>query len=128
MSEQAPYGWCVVANVAEEIPFGEGGAEVRHGLKHFSAGAKVWVLPPQWGDGWEQAIVVGRHRGAQRLVRMVVPMRHLTNFRVREVYSPAVWRELSQPWKPRGNHPIQLWASQEEADTAVAALQERLRQ
>ncbi|WP_277750714.1 hypothetical protein [Nonomuraea polychroma] len=36
-----------------------------------------------------------------------------------------MWRALSRPWKPRGGHPIGLWASQEEAEAAVAALQVR---
>jgi hypothetical protein len=42
--------FCMVANVAEETAHGEGGLELRQGLRHFAAGAKVWVLPPQWGD------------------------------------------------------------------------------
>jgi hypothetical protein len=37
--------FCVVANVAQETASGEGGLEVRAGVRHFAAGAKVWVLP-----------------------------------------------------------------------------------
>jgi hypothetical protein len=116
------FAWCVVANVTERIPHGEGGREIRRGLRHFTAGARLWVLPPQWGDGWENAIVVGRHRGSRRYIRMVVPLRHVTSFRVRAVYSPAVFRELTRPWAPRGDHPIGLWDSREHAEQAVAAL------
>src|SRR4051794_28462042 len=61
-SEAEVLAWCVVANVAQQMTFGED-AEPRRGLKHFSAGAKLWVLPPQWGDGGKHVIVVGRHRG-----------------------------------------------------------------
>jgi hypothetical protein len=43
--------FCVVANIAEETAHGEGGLELRRGVKHFPPGAKVWVLPLQWGDG-----------------------------------------------------------------------------
>jgi hypothetical protein len=43
--------FCFAANVAEETASGEGGLEVRPGLRHFRPGTKVWVLPPQWGDG-----------------------------------------------------------------------------
>ena len=41
---------CVVANVAGETAHGKGGLDIHQGLQHFAAGAKVWVLPPQWGD------------------------------------------------------------------------------
>jgi hypothetical protein len=57
------------------------------------------VLPPQWGDGGEQVIVAGYHRGTRGrgLVRMVVPRRRLTAFRVQAVYSPAIALELNRP-------------------------------
>lgn len=112
--------WCVVANVAREVPFGPGGVEIRRGTKHFSPGAKVWVLPAQWGDGGDQVFVVARHRGSRRYVRMVVPSRRLTGFRVQGVYSPAVLRELTRPWQPRGDRPVGLWKTKEQAERAVA--------
>ena len=113
--------WCVVANVAAETAHGEGGQEIHKGLKHFAPGAKVWVLPPQWGDGGENLFVVGRHRGRGpgRLARMVVGRHHLADFRVRGVYSPAVHRELTRPWKHWGDHPLRLWESREQAERAV---------
>jgi hypothetical protein len=114
-------GWCVVANVAEQTVQGED-HEVRRGVKHFAPGAKVWVLPPQWGDGGEQVCVVGRHRGRGRhgLIRMVMPRRHLTNFRVRGVYSPAVHMQLTRPWQ-RGkfDHPVNQWGSRADAERAM---------
>jgi hypothetical protein len=120
-SDAEVLAWCVVANVAAETSHGEGGQEVRRGLKHFAPGAKVWVLPPQWGDGGESVFVVGRHRGRGRgrLARMVVARHHLVNFRVRGIYSPAVHRELTQPWKQQGDHSLCLWKSQEEAERAT---------
>ena len=57
---------------------------------------KLWVLPPQWGDGGEDLLVAGRHRGRRGgYVRMVVPRRHMENFRVRGIYDPAVMRVLT---------------------------------
>jgi hypothetical protein len=115
--------WCVVANVAVETFQGEGGLEVRQGLKHFAPGAKVWVLPPQWGDGGESVFVIGHHRGRGqgRLARMVVGRHHLSDFRVRGVYSPAVHRELIQPWKHKywEDRSLRLWESREEAERAA---------
>ena len=75
-------GFCVVANVAAETASGEGGLDVRAGVRHFTADAKVRVLPPQWGDGGHQVIVAGYHRGTygrRGLARMVMPRRHLTS-------------------------------------------------
>ncbi|MET8764290.1 hypothetical protein [Lentzea sp. NPDC004782] len=98
-------GWCVVANVAAVD------------LKHFSAGTKLWVLPPQWGDGGQDLVVVGRHRGSPGPVsQMVVPRVHLTNFRVRGVYQPAVHRQLTKPLRRKE---LGQWASKEEAEKVV---------
>jgi hypothetical protein len=121
MDDGALLAWCVVANVLAETARGEGGQDVRPGLKHFAPGAKMWVLPPQWGDGGEKVMVIGRHRGRGqgRLARMVVGRHQLAGFRVRGVYSPAVHRELVRPWKPWGDHPLKLWDSRDEAEQSA---------
>ncbi|GAA2794514.1 SCO4402 family protein [Crossiella cryophila] len=133
MGEVVPLGvaagllaWCVVANVAAETAHGPGGQEIRQGLKHFAPGAKVWVLPPQWGDGGDNVMVIGRHRGRGpgRLTRMVVARVHLTDFRVQGVYRAAVHRELIRPWQtdPYWNwaEPFRQWESREEAEQIAA--------
>ncbi|MEV6237751.1 hypothetical protein [Lentzea sp. NPDC051838] len=98
-------GWCVVANVAATD------------LVHFSPGTKLWVLPPQWGDGGQDVVVVGRHRGSPGPVsQMVVPRVHLTNFRVRGVYQPAVHRQLTKAMKRKE---LRQWESREEAEKVV---------
>jgi hypothetical protein len=107
-----PLAWCVVANVAREIPSGPGGLEIRRGTRHFSPGTKVWVLPPRWGDGAERLVVIGRHRGSRRHVRMVMPRRHLTGFRAQGIYSPTAFRRLTE-WGP-------LWKSREQAEYIAA--------
>jgi anti-sigma regulatory factor (Ser/Thr protein kinase) len=117
--------FCVVANVAAETAAGEGGLEVRAGVRHFAAGAKVWVLPPQWGDGGDQVIVAGHHRGTRGrrgLARMVMPRRHLTGFRVQGVYSPAVIRALTRPLTELGSdHAPRLWATRQQTEDTAAA-------
>ncbi|GAA2794523.1 SCO4402 family protein [Crossiella cryophila] len=129
MSEVVDAGllaWSVVANVAAETTHGPGGQENRQGLKHFSPGTKVWVLPPQWSDGAECLMVVGRHRGRGpgRLARMVVARVYLVNFRVQGVYREAVHRELVRPWQPTPHRhwdgPLRQWGSREEAEAAAA--------
>ena len=120
-----PSGFCVVANVAGETASGEGGLDVRAGARHFAPGAKVRVLPPQWGDGGHQVIVAGHHRGTRGrrgLARMVLPRRHLTGFRVQGVYSPAVIRALTRPLTGLGlDHAPRLRATRQQAEDAAAA-------
>ena len=102
--EEAPPGrqpgpvWCVVANVVAERPYGEGGKETRRGTKHFAPGARLYCLPPLWGDGYEKINVVGRHRGSHRYVTMVVRSRWLTNWRAALVHSPHVVAALAGHW------------------------------
>jgi hypothetical protein len=76
--------FCVMANILEETAHGEGGLELRRGVRHFPPGAKVWVLPPQWGDGGDQLVIAAHHRGThgRGFARMVLARRHLTGFRV----------------------------------------------
>ena len=108
---EAPLAWCVVANVSPETAHGEAGMELRRGLKHFKAGAKVWVLPAQWGDGGERLVVIGHHRANHvKYLSLVVERRHLENFRVRGVYSPAVLRRLDQR---------SCWEDRESAESAA---------
>jgi len=93
--ESALLAYGVAANVRREVARGEAGLDIQRGTKHFAAGAKVWVLPPHWGDGGEQVVVVGRHRGSRGpYVKMVLPADRLKNFRVQGVYSPALLAAL----------------------------------
>jgi hypothetical protein len=87
--------WCVVANVVYERNYGPGGLEKRRGTKHFAAGAKVYCVQFFWDGGDDNVEVVGRHRGSQRYVKMVIRTEWLTNYRVELVYSPAVIRGLT---------------------------------
>ena len=115
--------FCVAANIMEETAHGEGGLELRRGVRHFPPGAKVWVLPPQWGDGADQLIIAGYHRGThgRGFTRMVLARRHLTGFRVQGVYSPALIRALTRPLSELGrDHAPRLWQTRHEAGQAAA--------
>jgi hypothetical protein len=114
----SPSVWCVAANVAEEQPFGPGGQEIRRGTKHFAPHAKVYCFPAQWGDGYQDIRVVGRHRASHRYVTMVIPSKRLTNWRAELVYSPHVIKELAGYWD--GTH-----ASKEIAESIAQMCRER---
>lgn len=110
-------GWAVVANVARTTHQGPE-SEESSGTRHFSGGTKVWVMPPQWGDGGDSLMVIGKHRGHKGgFTRLVLPRRHLENFRVRAVYSAAVHAQMCRPW--RDSEPRQ-WSSREEAEEHAA--------
>lgn len=84
--------WCLVANV-RDYPVDELFNVIkkeRRGTKHFAPGARVYVYPVQWGDGWDRIVVVGRKKGTRRLVRKVIPGSMLEDFRLKRVYSPTV--------------------------------------
>lgn len=67
--QSQPGGFCVVANIAKETARGEGGLELRPGAEHFAVETKLWVLPPQWGDGGDRLTATGNHRGHPRPTR-----------------------------------------------------------
>ena len=90
--------WCLAANLNDERLHGEGGAEVRHGTKHFAPGAKVYFYPPLWGDGYSKMQMIGRHRVTHRFVIMVIESRWLIRWRAERVYSPRIIREMESFW------------------------------
>jgi hypothetical protein len=87
--------WCIVANVLIDRPYGPGGAEIRHGTKHFAPGAKVHVFDFFWGMGGESVSVIGRHRKTKRYLVLNMRSAHLTNWRTELVYSPRVIAQIA---------------------------------
>ena len=91
-SERPGWIWCLVGNVVDWHRVGPDGHLTR-GTNHFRPGAKLYCMPPAWGDGYERAYVVGRHRsGGLRCVVMGVSL--IENFRLKKVYSPSVIRAI----------------------------------
>lgn len=90
--------WCPVANMTAQRPYGPGGAEIKHGSKHFTAGAKLYYRSGFWGNAAEQVEVVGHHRASHHYVTMVVSSAWLENWRVELVYSPHIIREMWPGW------------------------------
>jgi len=89
--------WCVVANIAENIPFGEE-HHIQKGTKHFSPSTKVYCYPPLWGDGYEKIKVVARHRGSKQFVTMIVRDKWLVDCRAKLAYNPHIISELGDVW------------------------------
>ncbi|HEY2589885.1 MAG TPA: hypothetical protein VGI81_29340 [Tepidisphaeraceae bacterium] len=115
-----PTGWCLVGNVVEAHAFGES-KEIRRGSKHFTAGTKVYCLPPQWGDGYEKVIAVGIARGSRRWITVVMSTDLITNWRAKVVYKPAVMWRLREGF----NGFKRQWKSQEEVESFAEWMRER---
>jgi len=92
--EEKDSEWCLIGNIVELRGSGEGGAEIKSGTTHFSGGTKVYCLPAQWGDGYNQIVVIGRHRGSKKYTTMIISSAWVTNLRAKVVYSPEVLRRI----------------------------------
>lgn len=85
--------WALVGNVVKSHPFGEE-HEVRFGSKAFRGGAKLYVAPAQWGDGFENVVVIGSPRRYRGCIEMVIRSDLIENFRLKKVFDPAVLRKM----------------------------------
>ena len=119
-SESDGTQWCLIGNIIEESPCGEGGSETRQGTKHFSPGTKVYCMPAQWGDGYDRITVIGRHRKSKRFVIMVISSTWVTNWRAKVVYHPAAIEQLATLEKQQGRL---NWRTKEDVEMYVKLLQ-----
>ena len=114
--------WCLIGNIVDERSYGEGGLERRRGTKHFAPGAKVYCLPVQWGDGYDQIIVIGRHRGSKHFKTMIISSAWVTSWRAKVVYNPEVLRRISIVIAEPGR---QDWKCREEVESWVKIMNSR---
>lgn len=85
--------WTLVANIKQEISYGQGEMETRYGTKQFSPGTKVYII--DWYAGMCQAItVIGLSRDTKRLITIVIRAEWIENFRVRLCYNPKVCSKI----------------------------------
>jgi len=117
-----PSQWCLVGNIVQERPYGEGGQEQPSGTRHVAPGTKVSCLPAQWGDGYETIVVIGRHRGSKEYVTMVIESTWVTNWRAKVVYEPAMLRRIQVATKEAWQR---NWTAPEEVEASVADLAQR---
>jgi hypothetical protein len=123
---QAPSLWCLVGNIVEDRPYGEGGLRTRRGTKHFAPGAKVYCLPTEWGDlCCENLMAIGRHRKSGRLVSLVVRKDWVTNWRAKVVYHPKVLCRIEEATMRNERGLPYLWTSKEVVEDYVAHLSKR---
>ena len=85
--------WCLVGNIVQEHEYGEE-REIRYGTKQFSRGTKVFLAPAQWGDGYENIVVIGLPRYGNRYIEVITRSEYIENFRIQKVCKPAVLRRM----------------------------------
>ncbi len=85
--------WCLVGNIVESHEFGEE-HEIRYGTKQFSHGTKVYLAPAQWGDGYENIVVIGLPRHRSKLIEVVTRSEYVENYRMKKVFKPEVLKKM----------------------------------
>src|SRR6185437_1135802 len=112
--------WCVVGNIIDEHPEGAE-RKIAHGTRRFSPGTKVYCMAPQWGDGYERVICIGRGRKSKRMITVIQSVSNITNWRAKDVYHPEALRRLKDGLKGFRRQ----WKSKEEVEAWVEHLRER---
>ena len=68
--------------------------ELRKGAKHFRPGAKVYCMPEFGGTAHEVIRVLGKPRKKKRMISIIIPSRHIKNYRIQKIYHPHAIRIL----------------------------------
>ena len=92
--EQQEWKWCLVGNIVQDREYGEK-HEIKHGTKHFSPGTKVYCAPCHWGDGYEQIVIIGKHRGSSKYIEIIMPRKYIEHFRCQKVFKPVVLKLMN---------------------------------
>lgn len=90
--EETTFIWCLVGNIIDEEY--RANKEIRTGIKHFSPNTKVYCFPAQWGDGYENIRVIGRHRKSKRYITLIIQSKYITNWRLQKVYRPYILKVM----------------------------------
>ena len=95
--------WCLVADVAEQPPYGPGRTDWQGGLPLFAPGTRVHVVDGYAGLGYQTVTVVGSTGPRPGYATVAVATEHLTNWRVKLVSSPDVLEQLDAVSPPPGS-------------------------
>lgn len=125
-SAELEWRWCLVGNIVEEHEYGEA-HEIRQGNKQFRPNAKVFVNLVYGGMGHINILVIGNPRRSRRYIEVVIPRKHVVNFRLQRVFKPAILNRMDQSkWEWYGNTDLDRdelieileWLNPEEAERA----------
>lgn len=94
-SKEQKWRYCLVGNIVERHEFGEE-KDLRIGSKQFSPGAKVYIAPANWGDGYEKVIVIGCPRKMKGYIEVVTKCDYIENFRLQKVFKPCILKIMDE--------------------------------
>lgn len=110
-SNDQDWVWCLVGNVVCCHEYGED-KEIRYGTKQFRPGAKVYMAPVNWGDGYEKTVVIGRPRNYKHYIEVVMHSKYTENYRIQKVYAPFVLNMMA-------NSRHSWWDASEESERKI---------
>ena len=87
--------WGITANIKRELPFGEGGKEIRIGTKQFRGGAKVYIIGTYPGT-CDSLIVIGQNKHSNKFIRSVIRINIVENMRIKMIYGKSAIELCSQ--------------------------------
>ena len=87
--------WCLVGNIIETHEFGES-KDILTGTKHFRPGAKVYMAPANWGDGYENIIVIGCPRHSKHFIEVITRSAYIENYRIQKVYKSFLLKMMEK--------------------------------
>ena len=94
LDKDKKWRWCLVGNIVKDHAYGES-KEILIGTKHFQPGAKVYMAPANWGDGYEKIVVIGcprrtKHYAVKNSIRSGTRIRFTVPSTVITVITKAV--------------------------------------
>lgn len=89
------YKWCLVGNIVQSHTYGEE-HEIRIGSKQFAPGAKVYIAPANWGDGYQKVIVIGCPRRCRHYIEIIMRSDLIENVRLKKVYAPFLLKMMDE--------------------------------
>ena len=92
---QKAWVWCLVGNIIETHEFGES-KDILTGTKHFRPGAKVYMAPANWGDGYENIVVIGCPRHSKQYIEVIMRSAYTENYRIQKVYQPFILKMMEK--------------------------------
>ena len=118
MPVELPWRWCLVGNIVKSHVYGES-KDVLIGTKHFQPGAKVYMAPANWGDGYEKIVVIGCPRRSRQYIEIIMKSDYIENFRLQKVYQPFLLKMMEES-------EYTWWNNSEEDQQAILTLIEAL--
>ena len=117
-SKEKTWVWCLVGNIVESHEFGENKILLT-GTKQFRPGAKVYMAPSNWGDGYENIVVIGRPRHSRHYIEIIMRSAYIENYRIQKVYTPFLLKMME-------NSEFRWWDDSEDSYQSINVLVDAL--